>query len=121
MSRDWVIDKLTIGVTYDTDLEKARKLIKQIGQELTGDPELAPHIIEPLKMQGVEQFGDFAIKLRMKMTTKPGEQFVIRRQASASSKQAFAQQGSGFTSHTMQVCGAEANATPGTTRRERGR
>jgi small-conductance mechanosensitive channel len=42
MSRDWVIDKLTIGVTYDTGLEKARKLIKQIGQELTKDPELAP-------------------------------------------------------------------------------
>ena len=34
MSRDWVIDKLTVGVTYDTDLDKAKKLIKQIGKEL---------------------------------------------------------------------------------------
>jgi moderate conductance mechanosensitive channel len=33
MSRDWVIDKIAIGVTYDSDLEKARKLIKQIGLE----------------------------------------------------------------------------------------
>ena len=82
MSRDWVIDKMTIGVTYDTDLEKAKKLIKQIGKELAADPEFAPHIIEPLKMQGVEQFGDFAIQLRLKMMTKPGEQFVIRRRAS---------------------------------------
>ena len=32
-------------------------------------------------MQGVEQFGDFAIQIRMKMMTKPGEQFVIRRKA----------------------------------------
>ena len=30
-SRDWVIDKMTIGVTYDTDLEQVRKLIKQVG------------------------------------------------------------------------------------------
>ena len=60
MSRDWVIDKITIGVTYDSDLDKARKLIKQIGKELAEDPEFAPHILEPLKMQGVEQFGDFA-------------------------------------------------------------
>jgi small-conductance mechanosensitive channel len=30
-SRDWVIDKLTVGITYDSDLERARKLIKQIG------------------------------------------------------------------------------------------
>ena len=55
MSRDWVIDKLQIGVTYDSDLEKARKLIKKIGQELASDPEMAPNIIETLKMQGVEQ------------------------------------------------------------------
>jgi hypothetical protein len=45
------------------------------------DPELAPHILETLKMQGVEQFGGFAIQIRLKMMTKPGEQFVIRRRA----------------------------------------
>jgi small-conductance mechanosensitive channel len=105
MSRDWVIDKLTIGVTYDTDLEKARKLIKLIGQELAKDPDLAPHIIEPLKMQGVEQFGDFAIKIRMKMMTKPGEQFVIRRKAYAMIKKAFAENGIQFAFPTVQVAG----------------
>ena len=62
MSRDWVIDKLSVSVTYDTDLDKVKKIIKQIGKELQADPELAPHIIETLKMQGVEQFGDFAIE-----------------------------------------------------------
>ena len=89
MSRDWVIDKLMVGVTYDTDLDKVKKIIKQIGQELLADPEFAPHIIETLKMQGVEQFGDFAIQIRMKMMTKPGEQFVIRRKAYALIKKAF--------------------------------
>ena len=39
MSRDWVIDKITVGVTYDTDLDKAKKVVKQIGQELAADPE----------------------------------------------------------------------------------
>ncbi|MDF2975252.1 MAG: hypothetical protein K0R61_5702, partial [Microvirga sp.] len=27
MSRDWVIDKMTVGVTYDSDIDKAKKLI----------------------------------------------------------------------------------------------
>src|SRR5215831_11210785 len=44
MSRDWVIDELTIGVTYDTDLSKVKKLIKQIGNDLANDPEHASHI-----------------------------------------------------------------------------
>ena len=47
MSRDWVIDKLTVGVTYDTDLEKAKKLIKQIGKDLAADPEFAPNRSKP--------------------------------------------------------------------------
>ena len=29
-----------------------KKIIKQIGKELTDEPKLAPHIIETLKMQG---------------------------------------------------------------------
>ncbi len=103
MSRDWVIDKLTVGVTYDTNLEKARKLIKQIGKELAADPEFAPHLLETLKMQGVEQFGDFAIQIRMKMMTKPGEQFVIRRRAYAMIKKAFDDNGIKFALPTVQV------------------
>jgi len=46
-----VIDKLSIGITYDSDLEKARKLIKQIGQNLVADAEMGPNILEPLKIK----------------------------------------------------------------------
>nr|WP_255726498.1 mechanosensitive ion channel family protein [Microvirga sp. ACRRW] len=105
MSRDWVIDKFEINLTYDTDLEKARKLIKSIGQDMAADPEFARNILEPMKMQGVEQFGDFAIKLRCKMTTRPGEQFVIRRKAYARIKQAFEENGIKFAVPTVQVAG----------------
>jgi len=107
MSRDWVIDKMTLNVTYDTDLDKAKKVIKQVGKELTADPEAAPNIIEPLKMQGVEQFGDFAIQLRMKMMTLPGEQFVIRRKAYAMLKKAFDENGIRFALPTVQVAGRD--------------
>jgi small-conductance mechanosensitive channel len=105
MSRDWVIDKFAINVTYDTDLEKARRLIKKIGQDMAADPAMSHSIIEPLKMQGVEQFGDFAIQIRCKMTTKPGEQFPIRRKAFALIKRAFDENGIKFAFPTVQVSG----------------
>ncbi|HYZ26141.1 MAG TPA: mechanosensitive ion channel family protein [Geminicoccaceae bacterium] len=110
-SRDWVIDKMTLSVTYDTDLDKVKKIIKQVGQELQADPDFAPHILETLKMQGVEQFGDFAIEIRLKMMTKPGEQFVIRRRAYAMIKKAFDANGIEFAFPTVTVAGGgEASA-----------
>jgi small-conductance mechanosensitive channel len=110
MSRDWVIDKLTVSVTYDTDLDKTKRVIKEVSKQIMADPELAPNIIEPLKMQGVEQFGDFAIQIRLKMMTKPGEQFVIRRRAYAMIKKAFAANGIEFAFPTVTV--ASGDATP---------
>jgi len=109
MSRDWVIDKLSVGVTYDTDLAKVKKIVKDIGKQLSEDPELKPKILETLKMQGVEQFGEYAIQIRMKMMTKPGEQFVIRRRAFAMIKQAFDANGIEFAFPTVQVAGGEAS------------
>ena len=48
-SRDWVMMKLPLRVTYDTDVEKLRKLIKRLGQDLLKDPELGPMFLQPLK------------------------------------------------------------------------
>ena len=102
---------MTVSVIYDTDLDKVKRIIKQIGKELQADPEFAPHILETLKMQGVEQFGDFAIQIRLKMMTKPGEQFVIRRRAYAMIKKAFDANGIEFAFPTVTVAGGgEARA-----------
>jgi small-conductance mechanosensitive channel len=111
MSRDWVIDKIAIGVTYDSDLNLAKKLIKQVGLDLAKDPELGPLILEPLKMQGVDELGDYAVTIRAKMMTLPGEQFVIRRQAYAMIKKAFDENGIKFAFPTVQVAGEGEAAT----------
>ena len=110
-SRDWVIDKIAVGVTYDSNLDLARKLIKQIGLELAQDPEFAPLILEPLKMQGVEQLGDFAVQIRAKIMTLPGEQFVIRRKAYAMIKKAFDANGIKFAFPTVSVSSEGEPAT----------
>ena len=84
-----------------------RANIKQVGKELSANPEFAPHILEPLKMQGVEEFGDYAIKIRIKLMTKPNEQFVIRRKAYAMIKKAFDDNGIKFATPTVQVAGGD--------------
>ena len=114
-SRDWIIDKLTVGITYDSDIDLARKLIKQVGLELAEEPDFKPVILQPLKMQGVDAFGDFAVQIRMKMMTLPGENFVVRRQALFRIKKAFDAHGIKFALPKVQISGdgdhsAAANA-----------
>jgi small-conductance mechanosensitive channel len=92
-SRDWATDKFNITVGYDTDIDKARKLIKKIGLELAADPEFAPWVIEPIKMQGVKEFGDYGIVLRMKVTTKPGGAFGMKRKFYLLVNKAFKENG----------------------------
>jgi small-conductance mechanosensitive channel len=107
LSRDWVLEKIVIAVAFDTDLLKVKKLIKQVGNELLEDPEFAPHIIETVKMQGVEEFGDYGIRLRLKLVTRPGEQFPIRRRAYQRIKELFDQNGVKFAVPKVQVAEGE--------------
>jgi small-conductance mechanosensitive channel len=76
---------------------------------------LSPNSLEPLKMQGVDAFGDFAVQIRMKMMTLPGENFVIRRTALARIKKAFDANGVKFAFPTVQLAGGEGElAAPAT-------
>ena len=113
MSRDWVIDKMKISVAYGSDFTKAKKIIKQIGKDLAQDPELGPDILEPLKMQGVEEFGDYGISIRLKVMTKPGKQFVVRRRANAMIKSAFDENGIEFAMPVVHVAGGGASVEMG--------
>jgi moderate conductance mechanosensitive channel len=110
LSRYWAIDKFSIQVTYDTDLERARKIIKKIGEELAADPEFSADLIEPMKLQGVEKFGDYGIDLRVKLKSFPGKQHAVRREAYLRIKQAFDAAGIKFASPTVQVAGGAENA-----------
>ncbi|MCA1406427.1 mechanosensitive ion channel family protein [Ensifer sp. IC3342] len=111
MSRDWVIDKFKINVSYDTDVGKVKKVVKGIGATLLEDEELGPLILETVKMKGVEQFGDYGITLSFAMKTKPGHQTQVRRRAQALIKQAFDANGIHFASPTVQVAGDDTQST----------
>jgi small-conductance mechanosensitive channel len=81
LTRDWSLMRLEFRVAPDTDLALVKRVIKGISKELQADPEMGPSFIEPLKSQGVRRVEDDAVIIGVKYVTKPGEQFVIRREA----------------------------------------
>ncbi|MBL8671804.1 MAG: mechanosensitive ion channel family protein [Alphaproteobacteria bacterium] len=101
--RDWVIEKMNFRLQYDADLEKVRKLVKKVGQEMLADPEHGPRFIEPLKSQGVHQMEESALILRVKFMCRPRAQFVLRREAFRRIKQAFEAAGIEFAHRKVAV------------------
>jgi moderate conductance mechanosensitive channel len=102
-SRDWVIMKLPLRVTYDTDVEKVRKLIKKLGVELLEDPVIGDNFIQPLKSQGVIEMQDSAMIIRVKFMTKPGDQWLIRKRVYEEIRSLFEREGIRFAHREVTV------------------
>ena len=119
-SRDWVMMKLPLRVTYDTDVEKLRKLIKRLGQDLLKDPELGPMFLQPLKSQGVIQMEDSAMIIRVKFMTRPGDQWGVRNKVFARIRELFEREGIKFAHRevTVRIADHEAGKPLGEAEKE---
>ncbi|MFP3383537.1 mechanosensitive ion channel family protein [Tritonibacter sp. SIMBA_163] len=102
-SRDWVIMKLPLRVTYDTDVEKVRKLIKTLGKELLQDEVIGHNFIQPLKSQGVIEMQDSAMIIRVKFMTKPGDQWLVRKKVFQEIRDLFEREGIKFAHREVTV------------------
>jgi small-conductance mechanosensitive channel len=102
-SRDWVIMKLEFRIPFDTDMKKVKKLIKKIGAQLLENADFGHSFIEPLKSQGVRRMEEFNMVLGVKFMTKPGEQWVIRREAYHQIRDTFEANGINLAERNVKV------------------
>ena len=103
VSRDWVIMKLEFRLPYDADIEKVRKIVKKVGLAMMDDPEFGQDMLAPLKSQGVMRVEESALILRMKFTTRPGGQWLVRRAAYARVRDALSAAGINFAHREVRV------------------
>jgi len=102
-SRDWVVMKLPLRLTFDADVEKVRKLVKKLGQELLDHPEVGKSFLQPLKSQGVVEMDDSAMILRVKFMTKPGDQWQTRKVVYSAIQELFRKNGIRFANREVTV------------------
>ncbi|MGB5747837.1 MAG: mechanosensitive ion channel family protein [Desulfobacterales bacterium] len=103
MSRDYIISKLDFRVRYDTDVNKVRKIIKNISKKIMEDEEMGPVMLDKLKSQGVRELDDSAMIMRVKFKTIPGEQFVVRREVYRMMQESFRENGIEFAHRNVTV------------------
>jgi len=95
--------KLPLRVTYDTDVEKVRKMIKKLGVALLDDPVIGDNFIQPLKSQGVIEMQDSAMIIRVKFMTKPGDQWLVRKKVYEEIRELFEREGIRFAHREVTV------------------
>ena len=111
-SRDWVIYKQDFLVPFDTDIEKVRKLIKKLGQEMLANPDYGHLFIEPMKSQGVTRIEEAGMVVRTKFTCKPRQQFLLRRYVNLNIQRLFHENGIEFARRRIQVEGTHGPVSP---------
>jgi small-conductance mechanosensitive channel len=79
--RGGIVIKFNLEFPYDTDVDKVRKIIKKVGEQMLEDPEYGQDFIHPVKSQGVREITNSVMVIRVKFTAHPGKQFIIRREA----------------------------------------
>ena len=102
-SRDWQTVKFNLRLTRDADMERVRRVIKQIGLEMMQDPELAKELLQPLKLQGVAEIAENAIVVRLKFTAHPRKPNYVQREALKRIYQVFPEKGIEFASNAVTV------------------
>ncbi len=102
-SRDWSIMKLRIRVPFETDLNKVRKLLKKVGQEMMEEEAIKDDFLQPFKAQGAVEVDDYGFVVSTKFMSKPGKQFYIRRFAFQAMQEAFEEEGIPFARPNLRV------------------
>ena len=93
LSQDWGRAVLDVEVAYDTDIEMAKAVIKEVADGLWR--EQLPHatITEEPTIAGIQAFGESAITIRLMAKTEPAEHFATARELRGRLKTAFDEAG----------------------------
>ncbi len=92
-TKEWSRVMLRVGVAYDTELDRAMEVLRQLGQDLMADEAWKDKLLEEPTVAGVDDLRDSDIALLFMAKTGPGEQWAVAREARKRIVEAFAREG----------------------------
>jgi small conductance mechanosensitive channel len=82
-----------VGVAYKEDTDRVVDVLKEIAEEMQNSQDYGPSIIEPLDVLGVDQFGDSAVVIKVRIKTLPAKQWQVGREMNRRIKKRFDAEG----------------------------
>ena len=81
MTRDYSYFVLELGIAYKENIDHVMNVIKSIFEnELITNPKMAEKILDSIEILGVDSFADSSVILKLRIKTKPMEQWTVGRE-----------------------------------------
>lgn len=88
---------------FDTDIDRVRRIFKKVGQQIMEIPEYKDDILAPFKSQGAADVTDVGIVIKGKFMTKPGGQWMVKREIYTRVQKMFQEYGIEFARKEIRV------------------
>lgn len=89
MTKDFSRYVFDIGIAYREDVDEVIDVLRVLGDEIQADEYYGNLIKEPLEILGLNEFGDSAIVIRARFTTRPIKQWEVGREFNRRIKHRF--------------------------------
>ena len=93
LTKEYSWSLLDIGVAYKEDVDHVMKVLQSVGDELYGDEEFRPFLLEPIEILGVNDFAESQVTIRVRFKTLPIKQWAVGREFRRRIKKAFDREG----------------------------
>ena len=93
MSQQWARALLDIDVAYDTDLDRAMEVVKEVADELWHEDVWRVDVLDEPEVWGVQALGADGITIRLVLRTQPGRQWAVSRELNRRMKGRFDAEG----------------------------
>lgn len=85
----WSAYVMDIGISYESDIDRATAIMREVFEDLAADPAFVPRILEPIEVFGVDQYGPSEVVIKARIKTRPSEQWTVGREYRRRLKYAF--------------------------------
>jgi small conductance mechanosensitive channel len=89
MTKDFSRYVFDVGIAYREDVDEVIEVLRALGAELQNDDHYGPMINQPIEIMGLDKFGDSAVMVRARLTTKPIKQWEVGREFNRRMKRRF--------------------------------
>jgi len=107
-----------IQISYESDVDHALQVMRDVGASLQTDPDFRDKILEPLEVVGVDGFADSGVKLKARFKTRPIQQWSVGREFNRRLKASFDKEGIQIPYPHMHLVGAVEQMRPHAEARE---